>query len=592
MLKHLYSLLVFTLGFICLSAVNISVSGSVNSNRIGLNEQLKYTIKIVYDENIKIDEPILPKLDNLVFRNVYTSSSSITSIVNFRSTRSLTREYTYVLLPSKIGPAHIPQIEVKAGNNTYTVAPIEIEIVESPQSTPQAQQPYDPFAYFGLGDWGYDDRQMGETNLVAIPEKTSAYLGEPIIISYYVYTEQGVTSLNIVDEKDFEGYGKEVFEQPSMLEFEDTSLRGRSFKRSLIKRIAVSPNRIGSIRAPEISATVRLFDLGYRSRNIASPAININVKPLPDTGRPKSFSGAIGSFNIIEALSETSVYLGEAISYTLTISGKGNFNQFVAPLFDRVPNIQVSAPVINDNLNAGVEGKRTLYYIIVPQEKGDFKLPGLEFSWFEPSSGSYRSFSSKEQSINVKPATVFSYFTNFFARDRVSKLNPLQLKTEYKSQQIYVQSPWYWMFVALMLLSLPVSYYLYYMKKLRYSDPLRFSDMQSERILRKYLKDAKVAAQNVSLDFYPLAEKGLMRYLAEKYKISNRLSIAEKLEELSVRQIPPELIAELKAFLERCQLVRYMPGGFDVNKLGEDLDALVRIIRAFVKQKNHRSRVV
>lgn len=587
-----YLFLVIFLGLGILQAVNVNVSASVNSGKVGLNEQLKYTIKIETDESVRIEEPKLPKIDNLVFRNVYSSSSSRTSIVNFKTSRSFSREYTYVFLPSKPGRTTIPSIEVRVGSSSYAVAPIEVDIVDSPQTnaSPPSQSQYDPFANFGYGDWGFDDRPVGETFLIGIPEKTSAYIGEPIVISYYIYTEQGVTSLNLVDEKDFEGYGKEVFEQPSMLEFENATLRGRSYKRSLIKRIAISPNRTGTIKAPELSASVRLFSFGYSNRNVATQAINIEVKPLPERGRPDGFGGAIGSFEVTEAFSETNIALGEAISYTLTISGKGNFNQFMAPLFKKTPNIQVSAPVITDHLNAGVQGKRTLYYTIIPQEKGEYKLPRLEFAWFDASSGSYRSFSSKEGTMTVKPATVFSYFTNFFARDRVSRLNPLRIKHEYQDLRIYVRSAWYWVILALMGLSLLVSYYYYYLRKLRYNDPLRFSDIQSERILRKYLKDAKLAAQSVSADFYPLAEKGLMQYLAEKYKISNRLSIPEKLAELEVRRIPPELIGELKAFLGRCQTVRYMPGGFDVDKLSEDLETLVRIIRAFVKQKNIKSR--
>lgn len=583
-------ILLFCCLVLSLSATEIKVTSSVNSKKLGINDQVKYSIKIVSDEDIRIEEPRLPTIENLVFRNVFSSTSFMTRIVNFKSSKSYTKEFTYVLLPSKPGKVMIPQIVVKAGNRSFTLDPIEIEISSSPSKTPAPQQrsnPFDPFGSPGFDTWGFNERSGGETFLIAIPEKTSAWLGEPLVVSYYVYTEQGVTSLNLLEEKDFEGYGKEIFEQPTMLEFEEASFKGRRYKRSLIKRIALSPNNAGRIRAPHIAATVRLFDFGYSSKTIASQELYFEVKALPEVGKPSSFGGAIGSFQVRETMGETDISLGEAINFSLQISGKGNFNQFIAPQFESIPNIQVSAPLVSDNLNAGVEGKRNLYYTIIPQEKGEYQLPILEFSWFDPGSGSYRIFRSTATKINVKPGNVFSYFTNFFQKERVSKLNPLQKVDKYKQTIIYLQSPWYWLLFFVLILSLMVSWYFSTLRKMRYRDPIGWSDFQAQRILRKYLKDAKQAAQSVSTDFYPLAEKGLMRYLAEKYKISNRLSIAEKLQAMEDRQIPPQLISELQDFLDHCQRARFMPGGFDSNRLKEDLDALTMLIGNFVKFKNN-----
>ncbi len=568
-------------------ASEVKVSGSVNLNLLGTNDQLRFTIKVETDDNLHIDEPRLPTIPNLIFRNVYTSSSSRTSIINFRTTRSFTKEFTYVFMPANTGFATIPSINVRVGNRSFSTDPITVEITDRPSKQNRTRQPdpFDPFFSPGFGEWGISERTRGETFLLAIPEKTSIYLGEPLVISYYVYTEQGVTTLNLIDEKDYEGYGKDIFEQPSMLNFENASFRGKSYKRSLIKRTVISPNVIGKIRIPEVSATVRLFDLGYSTRNIASQTVHIEVKNLPETGKPKSFSGAVGSFNVREEFGDGSLTLGEAIYYNLVVTGRGNYNQFVAPLFEANSFLQISNPFINDNLNAGIEGIRTILYTIIPQEKGNYKLPALEFSWFDPSTSSYKIFRSKEHSISVKPANVLSYFTNFFAKDRVSRINPPVRIGSYKNLRIYLHSGWYWTIVAILLLALGASVYIASRNRLKYRDPLRWSEIKAERILRKYMKDAKLAAQNGSRDFYPLAERGLMRYLAQKYKISNRLSIPEKAAELFHKQIPPDLVRDLKSFLDRCQEVRFMPGGFEAGKLDGDLKELTTIIQNFVQIK-------
>lgn len=571
---------------------NVSVRASVNSHRIGKDEVLRYTIKVESEENIKIDEPVLPPLANLAFRNIYTSSSSMTSIVNFRSTRKITREFTYVLIPTGLGVATIPSVNVKAANKIFRTDPISIEITEGHGSPPASSSPdpysYDPFESFGMGDWGFDDRPVGETMLIAVPEKTVAYLGEPIVISYYVYTEQAVTSLNLTEEKDFDGYGKEIFEQPSMLSFDNASLKGRSFKRSLIKRIAISPNRSGRIRAPYMEAVVKTYDIIYRSRKISTQDLHIEVRELPENGKPANFSGAVGSFKVSDNISQTDIALGEAVNYSIVISGRGNFNQFIAPGFAAKPLLQISSPQSSDRLNAGIDGNRTIYYTIIPQEKGEYTLQMPEFNWFDPASGSYRSYKGESRKLSVAPANVFSYFTNFFAKDRVMRLNPMQEIDSYKSYRLYVHGLWFWLCVALLGAAMAMSFYLARQKSLRFRDPLRYADYQAGKILRRYLKDASKAAAESSKDFYPLAEKGLMHYLAEKYHISKRLSIPEKLSELQARQIPEDQIYMLNSFLQRCQMVRFAPGGFEESAIKADKESLDQIIISFVNLKSRR----
>ncbi|MDZ4121973.1 MAG: BatD family protein, partial [Candidatus Cloacimonadaceae bacterium] len=152
----LSALILFSL---CLaSAASIKVIGSVNTNHIGINEQLKFTISVQSDEDIRVEEPTLPPIENLTFRNVYTSTSVSTSIINFKASRSYKRDYTFVLLPSRPGRAVLPAITVVAGNRRFTTDPIEIQISDQPTvitpSTPSRRP--DPFSAFDpFGSGGY-----------------------------------------------------------------------------------------------------------------------------------------------------------------------------------------------------------------------------------------------------------------------------------------------------------------------------------------------------------------------------------------------------------------------------------------------------
>jgi hypothetical protein len=138
---------------------------------------------------------------------------------------------------------------------------------------------------------------------------------------------------------------------------------------------------------------------------------------------PDSFTGAVGSFEVSGNVSSEELSLGEAITFTLRVKGRGNFNQFGNPAFPETP-AQVSSPVTVDKLNAGIEGVRTLYYTIIPHDKGVYTLPELSFSWFDPSSGSYRTYKSDAAQISVKSANVISYFSGLLDGSAPRACNP------------------------------------------------------------------------------------------------------------------------------------------------------------------------
>ncbi|PKN77784.1 MAG: hypothetical protein CVU48_10425 [Candidatus Cloacimonetes bacterium HGW-Cloacimonetes-1] len=580
-----WSLLLIILTMASMMCAKISVSAGVDKPRVGLGDQIRYTVTVSSDKIVAMREPSVPKVTGLLFQTVFTTSMTSVSSINFRTVKQIDRSFTYIFIATKQGNITIPEFDIQVEDSSYRVDPVSIEVVAANTSPPQTPRSrgnvYDPWGYDEPSHWDKPQFSTGSTFLYAIPEKSTVYLGEPIVVSYYLYTNQAVTSLNLTDEKDYEGYGKEIYEQPSTLDFQNVKYQGSYYKRSLIKRIALSPNNVGKIKAPTLSGLVKMYDFTTRTMDIASQDLNFDVLPLPRNGRPEDFSGAIGSFTVSGYLDTKDISLGDAFNYVLQISGKGNYNQFTAPLFAASTNFQISEPVITDNLNAGTEGKRTIYYTIIPQEKGSFELPELEFNWFDASAGVYRSFRSKREHLVIRPANVFSYFTNFFARDRQTQIQDLIPHDSYRTDTIFMRQAWYWIVVLIITLALLYSAYLAWGNRLQFRDPIKYNNLQAERILKKYLRDAGTAAQKQSGEFYPLAERGLMRYLSQKYHIPMHLPIKDKLELLLSKSVGDELLGSLTAFLDQCQRVRYMPGAFEPSSIEHDMQNLIAIIKGF-----------
>jgi hypothetical protein len=153
----------------------------------------------------------------------------------------------------------------------------------------------------------------------ANPQEQTIYRGFPTIVSYYLYTDEMVRSFNLENEIDSDGYGKSTYEQPSVLNYENVNLNGKQYKRALIKRLAIIPNKEGRLQAPILEGYARLYRFSYSNKTLRSEGGIINVLPLPKNNVPASFGGAVGDFKISYSLSRKELSLGETITFTLKI---------------------------------------------------------------------------------------------------------------------------------------------------------------------------------------------------------------------------------------------------------------------------------
>jgi hypothetical protein len=566
----------------------ITVTASVNKNRVDLADRLVYTIQIKGEENFDVSEPQAPKIDLFSFVNMSSSSRSSSTIINFKTRREYIRTYAYSYVPLKEGSTSIAAQRIRVGNKVYTTNSFTIDVIKSSPSpsqsnpsSPGGQAITDPDIPWNSG------RMTGNTMLLASPQRQSVYKGQPVIISYYLYTDQMVRSFSLTEERDFPGYGKSVYEQPNSLDYEVVSHQGKRYQRALVKRLVLLPNEAGELRVPELSGNARIYEFGYMNQKVRSADAWLDVLPLPKAGMPAAYSGAVGSFEISEDLSREEISLGEAVTFSLRIAGKGNFNQFGNPHFPE-SDAQVSSPVAVDKLNAGIEGSRILYYTIIPSEKGSYTLPPLSFSWFDAQSGSYRTYSSKARQIKVKNANVVSYFSGLLDSGKPQTLRPMLSRASYPPYSQYLRELWFWLLVVLIVIGTGCAMYISLHRIKRMREPQIYAKMMADRALKKYLAEAEAAARRASKDFYTLAENGLMRYLSEKFEIALGLSTLQKMELLATQNIPDALIGQTQHFIDTCQRHRFAPQQPTTSDLERDMEQMKSIVAAFSRLGGRR----
>jgi len=569
---------------LALNALKVDVS--VNKSTLSTSDQLELTLKISDTNRMNVSEPQPPQIPLFTFRNMTSSSASSVALNGAKLISEFSETYKYIYFPVKTGQTTVPTLSVTVNNRNYNTRLIDITVVKSISKNPgQSTPPVPGFNPFGFDEPVYwnESPVTDNTRLVALPETQYVYRGFPAIVSYYLYTDTMVRSFNLEDEKDFSGYGKSTYEQPTMLNYENVQLNGKSYKRALVKRLAIMPNQEGNLQAPQLSGVARLYNFGYLDKSLASSGGNIVVRPLPKDDVPTGFTGAVGNFSISHSQSKQELSLGEALTFTLKITGKGNFNQFSPPLFSSGKGFQVSSPMVMDNLNAGIEGSRTYYYTLIPQDKGDFRLPELKFVWFGNDSGRYQIYKIPELSIKVSGGHVLSYLNRLWEPRQHRYMFPKLSRKSYPVYKPFTKQPWYWALVIIILSGSGVISVFALDRKLKGTNPELYAQKKADKVLQHYMKHALSAAQSLSTEFYPLAEKALVDYLAAKYKLPKHLSTPEKLNALMGEKIQEELLRELQSFLEICISARYRPEADRAINLQEDLQKARNLINAFVR---------
>jgi len=160
-------------------------------------------------------------------------------------------------------------------------------------------------------------------------------------------------------------------------------------------RLASTPNFFGRSELT-VSATKPI--------SASATVVDIDVLPLPTEGQPASFRGAVGSFALTASAKPINVAVGDPITLTLRVTdraGGDNLDTVQPPPLDS-PAIAADFRMPTAPLAGTVQGNsKTFTQTLRPTHPGIQKIPAIEFSWFDPIAGQYRTAISKAIEIDV-----------------------------------------------------------------------------------------------------------------------------------------------------------------------------------------------
>lgn len=574
-----------------LVAQSVEVESYVDKTKIGISDLLKYTIEISGEKSVNITSPQLPKINNFEYLGTATSSSSNYSIVNGKMTSKITKSFTYTLRPLKIGNHIIPPITLKIGGKSFTTDPIHIKVSEgSTEPSPPASSSF--------------SKQPNSTEditdnlfLEAVVSKRSVYAEEPIIVEYKLYSRSDITNLAFASDTNFEGFWKEDIFIPESINFERETKNGVMYNSMLMRSVALFPTKKGKLTIPSLALNVDVrtqsrsfFDFGTTKRyTIKNKPSTVNVKPIPKNNQPDTFSNAIGRFKLSSNISDTKLNVGDSFTYTIKIEGTGNLKQFDIPKLKEVKNLRFLDPEIATDINKNkISGKKTIKYLIIAQEKGNYTIPAIPFTYFDISSESYKTIRTKPFKLHVGESDL-PFVASSSAQSAVSvegsDIGFIITETKLTSNVNYFDKFFYWFIWFIILLFIPASLIYSKEKAKLQGNVVYIRQKQANKILKKYMKEATVLANKEDPGFYVAAQQGLSSFLADKLKEPRGSSTNEIISKMNLRNIPKGLIEKVKMLFETCDQARFMPGGFSKQKIAADYKLIIETLNEIMKCK-------
>ncbi|MBS1616121.1 MAG: protein BatD [Bacteroidetes bacterium] len=601
-------------------AQNVVFSANANANKIGLSDQLTVTYTIQDVEGLQSITPSFKEFK--VLGGPFQSQSSNTQVLGNRVIQSSSVSLTFILQARHTGKLNIPAATAKDANGrNYQSNPLEIEVVPGSLAAKQPARQQggggfwddplahaDPFA--GMRGHSQPAQQqpiqqapkldISKDMFIRVDvDKRRVRLGEQVTAYYKLYTRIPM-QMAISKLPSLNGFWTQDFDLPKQPKPTEETVGGKRYQVFVLKKSALFPQQTGKLilDPAEADGTARVvmksqrrnpFDdpffqqafggslmlndpffsdpfggMAYRDipAHVKSTPLTIQVDALPTEGKPESFTGAVGSFNISSKLSNDKLSTDDVTTLTLTISGSGNLKLFDAPKPTLPNGLDLYDPNIQDTITSRsttIAGDKIITYTIAPRRSGDYTIPPISFSWFDPKTNSYKTASTSPYKLHVTPgkgslASIGGKGT--FNGDIEDNLQAHALKP-------VILSPVYWALYLLPLLAFAgLAFYRRRQDELTaHADEYRTRKAGSTAQKRLSLAGAMLQ-KGQEKGFYDELSKAIWLYLSDKLGIPmSSLGKATAVQALAQRGVPDVVRNQVAQLISDCELALYAPVG-------------------------------
>lgn len=524
--------------------------------------------------------------------SVYRGSS--VQYINGSVTKTYEYTYTFVLLSQEPGAYTIGSAEVKVDKTTHRTRPVPVEVVREEGSTPnsgatgnsstQPQSQPQPQTQTPQNQVAADDILL-RVNL----SRSTVYKGEPVLATIKLYRRIPIVGLNDAKFPSFNGFWMQELDVENRPQQRET-IGGKIYESIVLREYLLFPQQSGTltIEPAEVEAVAQVVVQNNRSRDpffgnmpdiynvprhLRSPKVTLTVKELP-AGAPDSFSGAVGRFSLSSTPPASQLTANSAATYTLRITGAGNLRFVQAPKLTLPTSFEQYDIKTTEQIKSstgGASGYRQFEYPFIARAEGEYEIPAVTFSYFDPTKGQYITLATQPCPIVITPdqsdrgetARIVKGLSKeevkLLGEDiRFIKSGDAHLKP---MRQPLLYSGIYWLWVGVILGGF-VLLFLLLRKQIRDSrNTVLVKGKRANKVAIQRFRSAKQAMlEGDQYAFYEEMSQALWGYMSDKLNIPVANLTKENVrEELHKRGVAQEDSQTFSSIITWCEEAQYSP---------------------------------
>jgi hypothetical protein len=558
--------------------------------------------QVVFESNAEGRNFQAPSFEGFnVVGGPFTSTSSSIQVVNGSVTRSTRISYTFAVQATREGTFRIGAASLTVDGNKVTSEPFEVKVLPDDGSSAASRGGANSSGQ-GQVQQSTSDPQVSGKDLFlrCIPSKKSVCVGEQVVLTYKLYTKVPVSSVSVSKMPSYAGFWtKDISDNSGKLKQSSEYVNGIEYTTAEIQKVIIVPQRSGNLTIDpmtmECIAQIRTERSSRRSmdpfeaffndpffnnnitnvqKELSSQSLTIDVKSLPENGKPDSFAGAVGNYKFTSSIDKEELSTNEAVTITFTVSGSGNIEllQMPEPVFP--PDFEVYDPKITTNVDAssqGMTGTKKAEYLAIPRRAGSFSVQPVEFTFFNPSTGTYQTLLSEPYELSVRKGKDSDgdgggvYASNqedikYLGSDVRHIMND-GAKLKPKHSSFFASSVYFAILLGLLVVFIALLFILKKRAEMA-KDTAANRNRKADKVARGRLKNAyqHLKAKDQK-KFYVEMSQALWGYIADKLGIErSKLSMETVSETMKANNVPDELTQQFVDTLNSCEFARFAPG--------------------------------
>jgi hypothetical protein len=403
--------------------------------------------------------------------------------------------------------------------------------------------------------------------------KKSPFKGDVVLVTYKIYSLYGNLSLDAYDYSMIDGvWTEEISSGKNGWPSKQEIINGTRYNIFTLKKEIVFPQKTGEIKIPAFDITARVNRSFFNKGSVLEVKSNaqvLTVKALPNNA-PLSFESQVGKgYKLDVTYSTTELKTNEPIDLKIKISGKGNLKQLNAPELNFPTDFEIFDPETKNNVkisSSGLNGSKEFTYLIIPRHYGAFDIDPIEFSFFNTSTGKYKTLTSEAVTINVlKGDNQDLNLTSSGNKEDVELLSNEIRHIEHKTELTPLNEFFFGTTNYYLALGSPLLLFiLFFFIKRKTGEEKNEAELThknaSKSALARLSKAEGYLKNNNDSEYFEELHNAIDGYLSHKFKIPvsglNKKRIEEELTKIS---IDVTTITVLLKVLNDCEMTRFAP---------------------------------